>query len=639
MAEAAIRLEQAGYRRSALVEWLTTVDHKKIGILYYWTSIIYLLLAGFLALLMRIQLAQPNMNFLGPKTYNEVMTMHGTMMIFAVAMPLNAAFFNIAVPLMIGARDVAFPRLNAFSYWSFLFGSLLLWSSFLFGHVPDAGWTGYANLSSSGLYSAGPGLDFWDLSLQVLGISSIAGALNFFVTIVNMRAPGMSLMRMPVYVWMVLITAILILLAFPSLTVGLFMIMFDRFFDTNFFNPLHGGDPVIWQHLFWIFGHPEVYILVLPPMGIISEILPTFSRKPLFGAPFVIFAGMAIAFLSFFVWAHHMFTVGLGPVPNALFAASTMLIGIPTGVKVFNWLATMWGGSIDFKTPMKFATAAVWLLMVGGVTGVMHATVPLDYQQHDSYFIVAHFHYVIFGVIVNALLAGTYYWFPKMYGRLLDERLGSLHFWLTFIGMNLTFFPMHFVGLDGMPRRYFTYSAETGWGTWNLVITIGAFILGLAQVVLLVNVYKTMRQPATAPADPWDGRTLEWTIPSPPPAYNFAVIPTVRGRDAYWIEKYGDGHHTPAVSDVTQRRETKLQQRDNPGHGLPAGVHLPKPSWWPMIVSAGLTAMAAGMIMHGTETLGPLGFPIVGLGTFIVFFGLLGWHFEPAIEHEEAHVS
>ncbi|MCX7624412.1 MAG: cytochrome c oxidase subunit I [Thermomicrobium sp.] len=638
MAEAALRLEQAGYRRSALVEWLTTVDHKKIGILYYWTSIVYLLLAGFLALLMRIQLAQPDMNFLGPKTYNEVMTMHGTMMIFAVAMPLNAAFFNIAVPLMIGARDVAFPRLNAFSYWSFLFGSLLMWSSFLFGHAPDAGWFGYANLSSSRLYSAGPGLDFWDLGLQVLGISSIAGALNFFVTIVNMRAPGMSLMRMPVYVWMVLVTAVLILLAFPSLTVGLFMIMFDRYFDTNFFNPLHGGDPVIWQHLFWIFGHPEVYILVLPPMGIISEILPTFSRKPLFGAPFVIFAGIAIAFLSFFVWAHHMFTVGLGPVPNALFAASTMMIGIPTGVKVFNWLATMWGGSIDFKAPMKFASAAVWLLMMGGVTGVMHATVPLDYQQQDSYFIVAHFHYIIFGVIVMALLGATYYWFPKMYGRLLDERLGTVHFWLTFLAMNLTFFPMHFVGLDGMPRRYFTYSAETGWGTWNLVITIGAFILGLSQLVLLVNVVKTMRQPANAPADPWDGRTLEWTIPSPPPAYNFAVIPTVRGRDAYWIEKYGDGHHT--VTDTTQRRHVSVN-RDNPGHGLPAGVHLPKPSWWPMIVSAGLTAMAAGMIMHGTETLGPLGFPVVGIGAFVVFFGLLGWHFEPAIEHaehEQAHV-
>ncbi len=637
MAEAAIRLEQAGYRRSALVEWLTTVDHKKIGILYYWTSIIYLLLAGFLALLMRIQLAQPNMHFLGPKTYNEVMTMHGTMMIFAVAMPLNAAFFNIAVPLMIGARDVAFPRLNAFSYWSFLFGSLLMWSSFLFGHAPDAGWFGYANLSSSRLYSAGPGLDFWDLGLQVLGISTLAGALNFFVTIVNMRAPGMSLMRMPVYVWMVLVTAVLILLAFPSLTVGLFLIMFDRYFDTNFFNPLHGGDPVIWQHLFWIFGHPEVYILVLPPFGIISEILPTFSRKPLFGSTFVIFAGIAIAFLSFFVWAHHMFTVGLGPVPNALFAASTMLIGIPTGVKVFNWLATMWGGSIDFKTAMKFAAAAVWLLMMGGVTGVMHATVPLDYQQQDSYFIVAHFHYIIFGVIVMALLGATYYWFPKMYGRMLDERLGTVHFWLTFLAMNLTFFPMHFVGLDGMPRRYFTYSAETGWGTWNLVISIGAFILGLSQLLLLANVIKTLRQPATAPADPWDGRTLEWSIPSPPPAYNFAVIPTVRGRDAFWIEKYGDGHHT--ATDTSQRRDVPVYH-DNPGHGLPAGVHLPKPSWWPMIVSAGLTAMAAGMIMHGTETLGPIGFPVVGLGAFVVFFGLLGWHFEPAIEHvehQEAH--
>jgi len=648
MVESALKLEGARYQQSALVEWLTTVDHKKIGILYFWTSIVYLLIAGLLALLIRTQLIIPNNTFLGPQTYNEVFTMHGTMMVFFVGMPLNAAFFNFFVPLMIGARDVAFPRLNAFSYWAFLLGSLLMLSGFLFGAAPDGGWFGYANLTSSRLYSPGLNIDFWVMGLQVLGVASLASALNFFVTIVNMRAPGMSLMRMPVFVWMTLVTAVLILLAFPSLTVGLFMIMFDRYFGTNFFNPINGGDPVIWQHLFWIFGHPEVYILILPPMGMISEILPTFSRKPLFGYTFVVFAGISIAFLSFGVWAHHMFAVGLGPVPNAVFATTTMLIAIPTGVKIFNWLGTLWGGSIRLTTALLFAAAFISMFTIGGISGVMHASVPIDYWQTDSYFVVAHFHYVLFGGLVFAVFAATYYWFPKMFGRMLDERLGKLHFWLTLIGFNLTFFPMHFLGIDGMPRRVFTYSDSMGWETWNLVISIGGYLTAASVLLFLINVVRAFQRPMDAPADPWDGRTLEWSIPSPPPAYNFATVPVVRGIDAYWLEKYGAkeavnstperraagtgdaGHNPTSAADASHGHSAEH------GHSQGSSIHLPPPSWFPLTTAIGLTLMGAGMVMYASQALGSIGFPVVGLGIVILVASLLGWTFEPI--HEEAHV-
>ncbi len=652
MVESALKLERARYERSALVEWLTTVDHKKIGILYFWTSLAFFLIGGLLALLIRTQLIVPENTFLGPEAYNEVFTMHGTIMIFLVVMPLNAAFFNFFVPLMIGARDVAFPRLNAFSYWAFLFGSLLLLSSFLFGAAPDGGWFGYANLTSSRLYSPGLNIDFWVMGLQVLGVATLASALNFFVTIVNMRAPGMSLMRMPVFVWMTLVTAVLILLAFPSLTVGLVMIMFDRYFGTNFFNPAAGGDPVIWQHLFWIFGHPEVYILILPPMGMISEILPTFSRKPLFGYTFVVFAGIVIAFLSFGVWAHHMFAVGLGPVPNAVFATTTMLIAIPTGVKIFNWLGTLWGGAIEMKTALLFAASFIAMFTIGGISGVMHASVPIDYWQTDSYFVVAHFHYVLFGGSLLAIFAAIYYWFPKMFGRMLDERLGKLHFWLTLIGFNLTFFPMHFLGVDGMPRRIYMYSAGMGWDLWNLVASIGAYLLGASTLLLFVNMLKTLRKPADAPADPWDGRTLEWSIPSPPPAHNFDVVPVVRGRDAFWIEKYGAEE---VIGPAPERHGAEAghnpQNPHNPGPGEGAGhdqaashgaehhgdsrIHLPPPSWFPLTTGAGLTLMGIGMVMHASDTLGSLGFPVVGLGIAMVVVSLLGWTFEPI--HEEGH--
>jgi len=465
---------------------------------------------------MRVQLARPDNTLIGARTYSELFTMHGTTMIFLAVMPLSTAFINFVVPLLIGARDVAFPRLNALSYWLFLAGGLLLNAGWLFGAAPDAGWFGYANLTSA-QFSPGANLDFWILGIQILGISSILGALNFVVTIINMRAPGMTLMRMPVFVWMVLITQFLVLLAFPALTVGMILLMFGRFFGTVFFAPAAGGQPLLWQHLFWIFGHPEVYILILPPMGIISEVIPTFAAKPLFGAPMMIYAGIAIGFLSFGVWSHHMFAVGLGAVADSVFSVVTMLIAVPTGVKILNWIMTLWGGRIRFRAPLYFAAGFIGMFTMGGLSGVMHASPPVDLKQTDSYFVVAHLHYVLFSGSVFALFAGAYYWWPKVFGTLLDERLGRLHFLLMLIGFNVTFFPMHLLGLLGMPRRVYTYAPDLGWNFWNLLSTIGAFLIGASFAFFLVNVARTARGGAPAGADPWDGRTLEWSVPSPPP--------------------------------------------------------------------------------------------------------------------------
>ncbi|HET6361378.1 MAG TPA: cbb3-type cytochrome c oxidase subunit I, partial [Gemmatimonadota bacterium] len=420
-----------------LRSWLTTVDHKRIGVLYGITAMFYFVAGGVEALIIRLQLSTADGTVVGADTFNQLFTMHGTTMIFLVLMPLSAALFNYMIPLMIGARDVAFPRLNAFSYWTFLFGSILLNLSFFIGSPPDAGWFGYANLTSK-QYNPGMGIDFWLLSLQVMGIASIASAVNFTVTILNMRAPGMSLMRTPLFVWMALVTQVLMLLAFPAITVAFIYLLFDRFFGTHFYIPAAGGTPILWQHLFWIFGHPEVYILILPSFGVVSEVLPTFSRKPLFGAPFMIFSGILIGFLGFGVWSHHMFATGLGPVADTAFSLGSMLIAIPTGVKVFNWIATLWGGRIHFKTPLYFAVGMVALFIIGGLSGIMHASPPVDIQQTDSYFVVAHIHYVFFGGTVFGLFAGIYYWWPKITGRMIGEGLGKLHFWLMFIGMNLT---------------------------------------------------------------------------------------------------------------------------------------------------------------------------------------------------------
>ncbi len=587
--------------------WITTVDHKRIGILYGTTAFMFFLMGGIEALLLRIQLGSPDNTFLSPTTYNELFTMHGTTMIFLAIMPISAAFFNFIIPLQIGARDVAFPRLNAFSYWVFLMGGLFLNVSWLFGAAPDTGWFGYANLTSR-QYSPGINVDFWLFGLQILGVASLAAAVNFFTTVLNLRAPGMRLMRMPIFTWMSFITQVLLLLAFPVITVALILLMFDRFFGTNFYVPSGGGDPLLWQHLFWIFGHPEVYILILPAFGIISEILPVFSRKPLFGYAAMVFSGIFIAFLGFGVWSHHMFATGMGPIADTYFSLVTMLIAIPTGVKIFNWLGTAWGGSIQYKTPMYFALGFIAMFIIGGLSGVMHASPPADLQQTDTYFVVAHFHYVMFGGSIFGLVAGAYYWWPKMFGRVLNERLGKWHFWLMLIGFNVTFFPMHILGLNGMPRRVYTYPAGLGFETLNLLETIGAFILASSFAVFLYNIYRTWRGPRNAPADPWNGATLEWSIPSPPQEWNFAEVPVVHGRDPLWEAKRERGGPLPEPARVSGE-----------------GIHLPNPSYWPLVTALGLTAMMAGvMLIHH---LGPWG---ILAGGAIMLFGIFNWVFEPA---------
>ncbi|MED4877210.1 cytochrome c oxidase subunit I [Anoxybacillus geothermalis] len=579
---------------AVLWDYLTTVDHKKIAHLYLIAGGFFFLLGGLEALFIRIQLAKPNSDFLVGGLYNEVLTMHGTTMIFLAAMPLVFAFMNAVVPLQIGARDVAFPFLNALGFWLFFFGGVFLNCSWFLGGAPDAGWTSYASLALDS--KAHHGVDFYTLGLQISGIGTLIGGINFLVTIINMRAPGMTFMRMPMFTWATFVTSALILFAFPPLTVALIFMMMDRLFGGNFFNPAAGGNTIIWEHLFWVFGHPEVYILILPAFGIFSEIFATFSRKRLFGYSSMVFATVLIAFLGFMVWAHHMFTVGMGPIANAIFAVATMTIAVPTGVKIFNWLFTMWGGSIKFTTPMHYAVAFIPSFVMGGVTGVMLAAAAADYQYHDSYFVVAHFHYVIVGGVVFALLAGTHYWWPKMFGRMLNETLGKMTFWLFFIGFHLTFFIQHFLGLTGMPRRVFTYLPNQGWETGNLISTVGAFFMAAATVILLINIVITTVKGEKAAGDAWgDGRTLEWAIASPPPVYNFAQLPLVRGLDAFWLEKMeGKKELTPAE---------------------PLGdIHMPNSSFLPFIISFGLFVAAFGFTYHQEAA---WGLPVGVLGLLI----------------------
>ena len=594
--------------------WITTVDHKRIGVLYGVTAFIMFLIAGLEAGAIRAQLAQPDSTLIGPETFNRLFTMHATAMVFMVIMPLSASFFNFVVPLAIGARDVAFPRLNAFSYWVFLFGVLLMHASFLVGQVPDAGWFSYANLTST-TYSPNDGLDFWALGLLVLGVSSVAAALNFMVTIINMRCPGMTMMRMPVFIWMTLITSILLVLAFPVITVGLVELVLDRNFGTHFFDTSGGGDPIMWQHLFWVFGHPEVYILILPPMGVVSEILPTFSRKPLFGYPVVVFSGIVIGVMSWAVWSHHMFTTGMGPTALTVFTITTMLIAVPTGVKIFNWIGTMWGGSIEFKTPMLFAIGFISLFIIGGLSGVSHAVAPSDFQQQDTYYIVAHIHYVLFGGSIFGILAGMYYWFPKLTGRMMGEGLGKWNFWLTFIGMNLTFFPMHFVGLNGMPRRIYTYSEEFGWGLLNSLASLGYVVLFIGMLLLVINIIQSLRNGRVAGHDPWDAPTLEWSISSPPPVYNFAEIPRVEGRDPYWTTK----RRAEAAGQPVAGPEARVDV---------STIHMPSPSYWPALVAVGVVLIAAGLLTH---------YGLSFVGGVIALLGTIGWSNEPATAPQSHH--
>ncbi len=562
--------------KTGLVSWLTTVDHKKIGFLYGMFALFFFLVGGGEALLIRLQLMVPNNTLLTAAQYNTMFTMHGTTMIFLAVMPLGAAFFNFIMPLQIGARDVAFPRLNAFSLWTFLAGAIIVnvgW--FLKDGAPNAGWFGYAPLTSRNFIPQ-HSVDFWVMGLQLLGVASIAAALNFIVTIINMRAPGMTMMRLPVFTWMTLITSFLIVLSFPAITIALVELMMDRNFGTNFFEVSNGGMPILWQHLFWVFGHPEVYILILPAMGIVSEILPTFSRKPLFGYPIVVFSGAAIGFLGFAVWSHHMFTTGLGTVATAAFSLATMAIAVPTGVKIFNWVGTIWGGHLQMRTPMMFALGFIWMFMIGGFSGVMHAAAPADAQQQDSYFVIAHFHYVLIGGSIFALLAGIHYWFPLIFGRKVSEFWGKLSFWVIFVGFNVTFFPMHFLGLNGMPRRTFTYDGNMGWNTGNFIATIGALILGLGMVIYFAVMLYTYFKGEKVGRDPWDGRTLEWSLPNPPPEHNYAVIPTVHARDAFWYEK----HHQEEIS-----KEKSEHAKAEDEHG---GIHMPHQSIYPLVASVGI---------------------------------------------------
>ncbi|CAM4273170.1 cytochrome c oxidase subunit I [Jeotgalicoccus halotolerans] len=532
---------------STIWEYMTTVDHKKIAILYLIAGGFFFALGGIEAMLIRLQLAVPNNDFLSAGLFNEVITMHGTTMIFLAAMPLLFAFMNATVPLQIGARDVAFPFLNSLGVWLFIFGGIFLNLSWFLGGAPDAGWTSYASLS---IASPGHGIDFYALGLQVSGAGTLISGINFVTTIITMRAPGMTYMRMPLMTWTSLVAGVLIVFAFPPLTAGLFLLIFDRMFGSSFFLVEAGGNTIIWEHLFWIFGHPEVYILILPAFGIFSEIFATFARKRLFGYSAMVFATVLIGFFGFMVWAHHMFTVGLGPTANAIFALATMAIAVPTGIKIFNWIFTIWGGSIEFTTPMMYALAFIPSFVMGGVTGVMQAVAPADYQYHDSYFIVAHFHYVIVGGVVFALLAGLHYYWPLMFATMLSEKLGKVEFWLFFVGFHMTFLIQHFLGLWGMPRRVFTYLDGQGYNAANLISTIGALLMAAAVITLVINIIITVAKNQRVGRDPWgDGRTLEWSLPLPVPYYNFAQLPLVRGLDAFWIEKKeGNGEMLPAES-------------------------------------------------------------------------------------------
>ncbi|UJL47823.1 cytochrome c oxidase subunit I [Virgibacillus sp. NKC19-16] len=559
---------------AVLWDYLTTVDHKKIGILYLIGGGFFFLLGGLEALFIRIQLLVPENDFISAGLYNEMFTMHGTTMIFLAVMPLLLGLMNYIMPLQIGARDVAFPFLNSLGFWLFLFGGLLLNCSWFLGGAPDAGWTAYTPLS---LQSPGHGIDFYVMGLQLSGAGTLIGGINFLVTIVTMRAPGMTYMRMPLFTWTTFVTSVLILFAFPALTVNLFLLMFDRMFGSAFFDVALGGNTVIWQHLFWIFGHPEVYILILPAFGVFSEVFPTFSKKRLFGYTAMVFATILIAFLGFMVWAHHMFTVGLGPVANSIFAIATMAIAVPTGIKIFNWLATMWGGSITINSSMLWALAFIPTFTIGGMTGVMLASAVADYQYHDTYFVVAHFHYVMVGGTVFGIFAALHYWWPKMFGRILHEGMGKFTFWTFFIGFHLTFFIQHFLGLMGMPRRYWVFLEDQGLDTGNLVSSIGAFLMAIAVIVFLINIIYTAAKGTKAPADPWDGRALEWAISSPPPYYNFKQTPLVRGLDPLWIEKMeGKGKVTPAepVDDI----------------------HMPNSSFVPFIMTFGFFVASFGFI-------------------------------------------
>ena len=602
--------------------WLFSVDHKRIGIMYGAAALFFLIVGGCEALLIRLQLARPGGAVLTADQYNQVFTMHGVTMIFLVAMPLGAAFANYLMPLQIGARDVAFPRLNAFSFWCFLFGAVFINTSWFLGGAADGGWFAYA--PNTGVnFSPSHGLDFFAIGLQITGIASLVSAINLIVTVINLRAPGMSWFKMPVFTWMLFVVQVLLLFAIPVFTVALFLLMFDRLFDANFFNVDAGADPLLWEHLFWIFGHPEVYILILPAFGVISEVIPTFSRKPIFGYPFMVFSGIAIGFMGWGVWAHHMFASGIGPISVAAFSVSTMFIAVPTGVKILNWVATMWGGRLRFTTPMLYAVGVVSMFTVGGLSGVTHALAPADTQQTDTYYIVAHFHYVVFGGVIMGLFSGFYFWWPKAFGYLLNERRGKQGFWVMLLGFNLTFGPMHILGLQGMSRRIQTYSAGQGFDLWNMVSTIGSFFIAIAVAMFVINIYLSRKQSVHLPPvgpDPWDARSLEWMTASPTPEHNFDYVPIVEDLDDFWHRKWGEDEDGNIVRIASAEEVAQDGSRTD--------VHLPSPSYYPILLAFGLPIVGYGLIFS---------LWLCVIGGAIVLGAIFGWIMEPADDPEAAH--
>lgn len=604
-------------------EWIFTVDHKKIGIMYGAVALFFFIVGGVEALLIRLQLAAPDGRILSADQYNQMFTMHGTTMVFLFGMPMAAAFANYFLPLQIGARDVAFPRLNALSLWLLVVGGVILNASWFLGGAPDGGWFMYAP-NSGPVFSPSNGVDYWVLGLQVAGLASLIGAINLIVTVLNMRAPGMSLMKMPIFTWMILIVQFLLVFSLPVITVALVLLMFQRNYGATFFDVSQGADPLLWQHLFWIFGHPEVYVLILPAFGIISEVLPTFSRKPLFGYPFVVFSGAAIGLVGFGVWAHHMFASGLGPVSVAVFSIATMAIAIPTGVKVFNWILTMWGGKIWYTTAMKFAVGLVTLFTIGGLSGVTHSVAPSDTQQTDTYYIVAHFHYVLFGGMVFGLFSGFYYWWPKVFGKLLNEKLGSWNFWLMVIGMNMTFGPMHILGLQGQPRRMYVWTeARAGEGFfnlafWNLVASVGAFVLAIGVLFFLINIVYTAKRGQQSPADPWDARTLEWLTTNPPKPHNFDRIPVIHHLDEFFHRKYAEDQTTNTMQKYANAEDVIKAEQD----AADEHIHLPSPSYWPILLASGIGVLCMGVVY---------GVPVMVVGAGILVFSVFGWVLEPSV--------
>ena len=601
--------------------FFNTVDHKRIGMRYIYTSFIFFFIAGLMALVMRAQLAQPDNTIVNAQTYNELFTAHGTTMIFLFNTPVLAGFGNYLLPLMLGTRDMAFPRLNAFSYWIFLLSGIFIYGGFLVGSPPDGGWFAYVPLTNP-TYSPGLNIDFWGLGVIFVGISTTVGAINFIVTAFKHRCPGMSVSRLPIFVWSMLGMAFMVLFSVPALTTAAGLLEADRLFGTKFYDPVAGGSALLYQHLFWFWGHPEVYILFLPATGMISTIIPVAARQRLAGYLWVAAAFIAIAFISFGVWVHHMFATGGPPLALAVFSAASFVIAIPSGVLYFCWIATMWTGKVRFTTPMLFLIRFLVIFLIGGITGVMVAVMPIDWQVTDTYFIVAHFHYTLNGAVVFPIFAALYYWLPKMTGRMLSERLGKWSFWTMFVGFNVSFFPMHLLGLMGMQRRIFTYSAGLGWGTLNAIVSIGGAAFGLGTGITLFNFLWSRRRGKVAPADPWEADTLEWALSSPPPEYNFAAVPVVHSRHPLW-----DGPVEYATAPEGFGREGAEARQTPVVEGLIAhpasGVPIPKPTHVPFVVALGVFVFFIGLLVDAALVLA------AGVAVGVVTLGVWTWRTEP----------